>query len=217
MYKVVVAEKTNATPVDLATLGQWAVEGRIGRDTLVQDTQSGRQFRAGDHLFLANRLPKLAAIAPPPSFDSRNGEIRNTSGQDGDVPPEVSGWNWGAFGMGVFGMGWLWGINQRITRVFAVLFPVFVLHVFLFGLIWFGSAAAYFAGSALSACYYAIGAYLGANGSRLAWQHRQFRDIEDFKACQRVWGWWATGLLIGGTFTATVGMAAIAGYSRYSS
>ena len=201
MYKVIASEETSTAPVDLATLGQWAVEGRIGRDTLLLDVQSGRQFRAEDHPFLSNRLPKLAVAAPPPFLDSRNGNIHNTSGQDGDVPPEVSGWNWGAFGMGLFGLGWLWATNQRITSVFTTLLPFFLLHLYLFVAIGWdappGFRIARLMVSVLGFCYWGVAAYLGINGNKLAWKHRQFSDVDDFKACQRAWGWWALGLLVG--------------------
>jgi hypothetical protein len=200
VYKVVTAEEANSDPVDLATLGQWAAEGRIGHDTLLLDVESGRQFRAGDHPFLASRLPRLADVALPPFFDSRSAVIRNTSGQNGDVPPEISGWSWGAFGMGVFGLGWLWGINQRLTKMFLLLFPFFLLHVYLIVatvLKMPGHDIAKPTTYVLNSCYYWVAGYLGRNGNGLAWRHRRFVDVDDFKACQRVWGWWALAMTIG--------------------
>ena len=75
------------------------------------------------------------------------------------LPPQASGWNWGAF---LF--SWIWGLFNGA-------------YVTLWGLLlWFVPAGA---------LIWAI--VCGVNGNRWAWQGRDWASVEDFHAVQRKW------------------------------
>lgn len=81
-------------------------------------------------------------------------------GRDKPVPPEVPGWNWGAFLL-----PGLWCLNNQVW----------------IGLIaW---ASAFTAGFA----WLIMGGILGAKGNEWAWKSRSWRSLEAFKANQRSW------------------------------
>ncbi len=66
-----------------------------------------------------------------------------------------------------FLMNWIWGIGHNVWIALLMFVPLVNL------IFWF---------------------YLGAKGNELAWQHRKFQSVEQFKQIQRVWMWWGVGL-----------------------
>ena len=66
-----------------------------------------------------------------------------------------------------FLMNWIWGIGHNVWIALLMFLPL--VNLFF----WF---------------------YLGAKGNELAWQHRKFQSVEQFKQIQRVWMWWGIGL-----------------------
>lgn len=129
----------------------------------------------------------MGDYAPPPQLGMNYGDTANTSGMKGDVPPQVaSGFNWGAFGL-----NWIWLLNMRQPALgLGFLGAAIVLRILALA-----------TGGALSpvVSLLVLGAqiYLGFIGNKLAWQNRRFESIEDFKACQRTWGWWVLGIYVG--------------------
>ena len=101
---------------------------------------------------------------------------KNTSGTNGPVPLEVAnmGFSWGAFGL-----GWIWGVSNKIYFTLGLIAFGFIPHV----------------GPFLS-----LGAaiWLGVVGHRLAWRHREFASVEQFRETMRVWNTWGVWLFIGG-------------------
>ena len=82
------------------------------------------------------------------------------------VPPEASGWNWGAFFL-----SWIWGLFNGA-------------YVTLWGLLlWFVPPGV---------VVWAI--ICGASGSRWAWQGKTWSSIEQFRATQRRWAF--AGLVV---------------------
>lgn len=78
-------------------------------------------------------MDAVGADRPPPGLPTATSPVapENTSGQGAGspVPPEVRGWNWGAF---VF--GWLWGIFNRVWISLLTLIPlVSLVMVFVLG------------------------------------------------------------------------------------
>jgi hypothetical protein len=115
----------------------------------------------------------------------------NTSGTNGPVPAEVAnmGFAWGAFGL-----GWIWGLSNKIYLTLLLIAFAFIPY----------------AGPILQVT---AGIWLGSVGHRLAWQHREFDSIEQFKATMRVWNSWGLWVFIASLFLGfTVGfMAGLAG------
>lgn len=66
MYSIIGADGREYGPVELATLIQWAREGRIIGTTTVLEHGTGRRFLASDMAELASALGNSAAVAPPP-------------------------------------------------------------------------------------------------------------------------------------------------------
>lgn len=129
----------------------------------------------------------------------------NTSGMHGEVPAEAArGFNWGAFFL-----GWIWLMGMRMTAAgAALLFVPMVIGGVIGGIIGGSAVTGGNASSVntlllpfriiLALAQFGIAIYLGLNGNRLAWRNRRFDSVEDFKACQRIWGWWGLGLFLAG-------------------
>ena len=133
------------------------------------------------------------------------GVAENNSGmRDPNVPQEVARWNWAAFGFGFFDLGFLWSFNMRLPLIGAIQLLLIVIPFITGFSIGFAGPASIRANSGVLNVVSAISGlgllglaiYLGISGSSLAWQNRRFESVEDFKACQRTWGWWTLGLLI---------------------
>jgi len=97
----------------------------------------------------------------------------NTSGQGALslLPPELRGWNWGAFLL-----TWIWGIGHN----------VWIALVALGGLI-------PYVGWIISIVMAIV---LGARGNEWAWQKKKWDSIESFRKTQRTWMWYGVGMLI---------------------
>ena len=87
------------------------------------------------------------------------------------LPPELRGWNWGAFLL-----TWIWGIGHN----------VWIALVALGGLI-------PYVGWIISIVMAII---LGARGNEWAWQKKKWDSIEQFRKTQRTWMWYGVGMLI---------------------
>lgn len=64
MYKIIGDDGREYGPVDLLTLQDWVVEGRLTRATIVSDADDGRQCPAGEMFALYDAFAR--ASAPPP-------------------------------------------------------------------------------------------------------------------------------------------------------
>jgi hypothetical protein len=97
----------------------------------------------------------------------------NTSGQGALslLPPELRGWNWGAFLL-----TWIWGIGHN----------VWIALIALGGLI-------PYVGWVISIVMAIV---LGARGNEWAWQKKKWDSIESFRKTQRTWMWYGVGMII---------------------
>jgi len=79
--------------------------------------------------------------------------IENTSGQgfSAAVPPDIEGWNWGAFFL-----TWIWGIGNRVWLSFLALIPIPLVGL-------------------------AMMVLLGIKGNEWAWQCKKWDSIEQFR------------------------------------
>lgn len=119
--------------------------------------------------------------------------MNNPSLPQRTVPPEIRGWNWGAFGFSVFGLGWLWAWGNGLRRLAIVLLMIFFFHVYLIIAVQ-GKGFSKPMASVLNLAYIWLGCYLGKNGSSFAWRNRYFSNTADFVTYRRLWGWWAFSL-----------------------
>jgi hypothetical protein len=62
MYKVVLPDGQETNPVDMPTLVQWAVEGRIHAETTIVDLDTAYRFRAADHPHLQSRVAAVPVL-----------------------------------------------------------------------------------------------------------------------------------------------------------
>jgi len=94
--------------------------------------------------------------------------IENTSGQglSAVVPPEIEGWNWGAFFL-----TWIWGIGNRVWLALIALAPVPLVGL-------------------------AVMVILGIKGNEWAWQFKKWDSIEQFRRRQRIWMYWGIAAFI---------------------
>lgn len=86
-----------------------------------------------------------------------------------DVPTEIRGWNWGAFGAGIFwtaAMGlWNWFAVIIVTIIFGVILQLFAALPLL-----------------------ATAVFLGIRGNELAWNSsRKWQSVDEFKTIQVKW------------------------------
>ena len=85
------------------------------------------------------------------------------SGNDPAALPHVQGWNWGGFFL-----SWMWALgHERITAAAIILITSFVPFV-----------------------RWGFKIYFGIKGNELAWTHRRFRDLDEFRSVQRAWMIW---------------------------
>ena len=112
--------------------------------------------------------PPIYQQQPPREWSQQSISVPNTSGQgnQGIVPHEIEGWNWGAFLL-----TWIWGIGNRVWVSLLTLIPVPLLALI-------------------------IAIVLGANGSKWAWQGKRWDSVEHFKKTQRTWRNWGIALAV---------------------
>ncbi len=124
--------------------------------------------------------PTLSAMPPPVSAPpapglptaGAYGVSPYPSGNDAAMLPHVQGGN-----LGAFWFSWIWAFSHRLTGWgIAILVISFIPYVSIINL--------------------GLAIYIGIKGNELAWERRPFRDVEDFRACQRVWRSWAIGFII---------------------
>jgi hypothetical protein len=123
-----------------------------------------------------------------------------------EMPNEARGWHWGAFGFELFGLGWIWALNHNLRKLAVLLALPFCLKIGL-GLVTHGMGLARPFGALLSWIEFGLALYLGRAGSVLAWANREFDDLEEFKECRRIWGWWALGLTVVATVVLVASIA----------
>ena len=114
----------------------------------------------------------------------------NTSGQglSAIVPPEIEGWNWGAFLL-----SWVWGVGNKVWWALLALIPVPFLGL-------------------------AIAILLGLKGNEWAWKFKKWESVERFRRSQRIWMWWGIASLLAplGLLIAIILMAlGVLGYYGY--
>ena len=111
----------------------------------------------------ADPQPYAAAYVPSPGYSYGPTFAQPTYqpglGKLSMLPPQASGWNWGAFFF-----SWIWGL---FNGAYVTLWGLLLWLVPLGGLIW------------------AI--VCGVNGNRWAWQGRDWASVEHFRAGQRKW------------------------------
>ena len=124
----------------------------------------------------------LGANAPTPILGLAYGGMHvNSSGMQGEVPPEVAG----GFNLGAAVIPFWWLRNHNMRHISIGLAIIYILLRF--------SASVSHSLSLILLGGIQIGVFfvLGFMGNRLAWQNRRFDDVEDCRACQRIWSYWA--------------------------
>ncbi len=91
------------------------------------------------------------------TFDERSGR-----GKDSIIPPEIKGWNWGAFGVTL-----IWGIYYG---AWMVLWGFLLGLIPLVGILW--------------------KVYVGMKGNEWAWRKNKWQSVEQFMAVQNKWKPW---------------------------
>ena len=133
------------------------------------------------------------AAWPPPIAGQVAGGIRNTSGEIGAVPPEISRltWNWGAFFFPV-----LWcrkhGMAAQVNLLRYGLIAIVVLRAVLHSV---SPTIFIILGVLYGVAYSALRLFYAVKGHTLAWQHRHFTGgISEYFAVQKAWMWWGFGI-----------------------
>lgn len=91
-------------------------------------------------------------------------------GPDSPVPPEIKGWNWGAFLL-----TWIWGLGNNVWISLLALLSIIPYVGWIGGLV--------------------MSIILGLHGSEWAWQRKKWDSIEHFNQVQRKWMWWGIASL----------------------
>ena len=114
------------------------------------------------------RVPNMATVATASHAQIGAMSVQNTSGEGKGtiVPPEIKGWNWGAFLL-----SWIWGIGNSVWIALIVFIPIPLLALIM-------------------------SFVLGAKGNQWAWQNKRWGSIEHFKRTQRTWRNWGIGVLV---------------------
>ena len=144
--------------------------------------------------------------APVPQLGTDYAVAQNSSGMQGDVPAEIAGgFNWGAF---MF--GWIWFVAMHMKQwgwtylIVSIVLNQSVNAASRFSTSTSGAAATGIVSIGLAVAQFAFAIFMGFKGNQWAWQNRRWDSVEDFKACQRIWGWWALGWFIMGVVLMTV-------------
>ena len=104
--------------------------------------------------------------------DRHNSSRKDTTSQ---VEEELSKWNWGAFFF-----GWLWGIfNKVYIALVQLVVVVFTIVLNVMGL---KTIAPLFSLISLG-----LSIWLGMKGSRMAWENRNYRNLEHFREVRHNW------------------------------
>jgi hypothetical protein len=117
-----------------------------------------------------NRVPDGAAFCPScgaatdPEGPAVTAGRSNTSGTGSEavLPPEIKGWNWGAFLL-----TWIWGLGNGVYIALLALLALVPVVGWVIALI--------------------VAVFLGARGNELAWRKKRWVDVDHFKDVQRKW------------------------------
>lgn len=118
-------------------------------------------------------LPYGTALCPycgyqlfTPAASTDQTPLENTSGQGKTaiIPPEITGWNWGAFLLGP-----IWGIFNQVWISLLILIPIPLLGL-IFSII------------------------LGMKGNEWAWQNKKWESTKQFHETQRKWMLWGIAI-----------------------
>mgnify|MGYP001607344398 CR=1 FL=1 len=97
------------------------------------------------------------------AYDERSGR-----GKDSIIPPEIKGWNWGAFGVTL-----IWGIYYG---AWAVLWGFLLGLIPIIGILWW--------------------VYVGIKGNEWAWRKNKWQSVEQFITAQNKWKPWGIAFFI---------------------
>ncbi len=133
------------------------------------------------------------ATWPPPIAGQAAGGVRNTSGEPGDVPPEIARltWNWGAFFFPV-----LWCRKHGMASQVNLLRYAFLAIVVLRSVLHSVSPTIFvILGVLYGVSYSAMRLYYAVKGHTLAWGHRHFAGgVSEYFQVQKAWMWWGFGI-----------------------
>ncbi|HXH60033.1 MAG TPA: hypothetical protein VNI20_01600 [Fimbriimonadaceae bacterium] len=208
-------------PADITTLNQWIKEGRVNRDTQLENADTMQKHYAREitelvfpsaTVDLGGNDPMLrpqgqqqaaqggaqpggqpqpyVAGQPASPYDplsgggpaaSQQNPYQNPPRPGGSpyprggvsydaVPAEIAGkFNWGAFCF-----TWIWGLNHSAMWM---LWGLLVSCIPGGAIVW------------MIVC--------GLKGNEFGWKSGRFSSVSEFKACQRIWGWWGAGIYLG--------------------
>jgi len=130
---------------------------------------------------------------PPPVGGLAPGGSRNTSGEAGEVPPEIARltWNWGAF---FFPVMWCrkHGLAMEANVLRYSFLALIVLRMALHGI----SPTAFVVLGALYGAGYSVARlYLALKGHQMGWRSRHFPGgVAEYFQVQKAWMWWGFGI-----------------------
>ncbi len=105
----------------------------------------------------------VAGKSPVRNIPKRNNySLKGTTA----IPPEIRGWNWGAFLL-----TWIWGIGNRVWVAFIVFIPVPLLALIMAFM-------------------------LGAKGNEWAWRSKNWHSVDHFRMTQKNWAYWGIALFV---------------------
>lgn len=135
----------------------------------------------------------MAASWPPPVGGYAPGGIRNTSGEGGEVPPEIArlAWNWGAF---FFPVMWCrkHGLATEANVLRYSFLALVVLRMALHGI---SPIAFVVLGALYGTAYSAARIYLALKGHPMGWRSRHFPGgVPEYFQVQKAWMWWGFGI-----------------------
>lgn len=159
-------------------------------DFVVEARASGRTYEDVRDIVKAAGWEDLDEWLPGTwewAADQEPAPAPNTSGTRGEIPAEVRAMG---FCSGVVFLGFWWGLSNKVWWPALLAFSVGALQFVLClqeRLTLCGD---------LTAAYLGASIYLGTIGHRLAWQHRQFGSLDEFRETMGVWN--LCGLALGG-------------------
>jgi hypothetical protein len=119
----------------------------------------------------------------PEDADAAPENLTSGQGAQAIVPPEARNWNWGAFGL-----GWIWGIANRVWISF-LLFIAMPIQWYGHIMLMAGNKPASRTCTLLAYAFMiAFSFVLGYRGSEWAWRKRHFPGgLPQFRAVQHAW------------------------------
>jgi len=121
--------------------------------------------------------------------------FRNTSGEQGHLPPEIDRlrWNWGAFFFPV-----LWCRKHELTTVAGIFTAALIaLRVIRYITQLINPVLFFVICGVYAVTYLALQVYFGLNGHTIGWRNRRFQGgVEEYFKVQSAWMWWGFGINI---------------------